>query len=94
MAKAFMQNLKALCVCGYHVYKDIWEVAVGETGVCVLEPGNFHDRNAVAVEKDGRIIGYLPQKVSHVHAFFSEDKWNRLLHCDWKTVSNTCYKQV
>ena len=40
MAKAVMQ--KALCVCGYHVYKDIWEVAVGETVVCVLEPGNFH----------------------------------------------------
>ena len=26
------------------------EVAVAV--VCVLEPGNFHDRNAVAVEKD------------------------------------------
>ena len=55
---------------GYHVYKDIWEVAVGETVVCVLEPGNFHDRNAVAVEKDGRIFGHLPRKVSCVCAVF------------------------
>ena len=33
MAEAVMQ--KAICVCGYHVYKDIWKVAVGETVVCV-----------------------------------------------------------
>ena len=36
---------------GYHIYKDIWEAAVGETVVYMLEPGNFHDRNVVAVEK-------------------------------------------
>ena len=35
---------KALCICGYHVYKDIWKVAVGETAVYVLEAGNFHDK--------------------------------------------------
>ena len=55
---------------GYHVYKDIWEVAVGETVVCMLEPGNFLDRNVVAVEKDGRIFGHLPRKVSCVCAVF------------------------
>ena len=70
MAKAFMQYQKTLCVHGYHVYKDIWEAAVGETVVCVLEPGNFNNRNAIAVEKDGRIIGHLPRKVSRVHALF------------------------
>ena len=70
MAKAVTQYQKALRVCGYHVYKDIWEVAVGKTVVCMLEPGNFHDRTAVAVEKEGRIIGHLPQKVSRIHALF------------------------
>ena len=55
---------------GFHVYKDIWEVAVGETVVCVLEPGNFHDRNVIAVGKDGKIFGHLPRKVSHVYAVF------------------------
>ena len=34
MAKAVTQYQKALRVCGYHVYKDIWEVAVGKTVVC------------------------------------------------------------
>ena len=50
---------KALCIREHHVYEDIWEVAVGETIFmvkhaveCVLEPGNFHDRNAVAVEME------------------------------------------
>ena len=40
--------------------RTFWEVAVGETVVYMLEPGTFHDRNAVAFEKDGRIIGHLP----------------------------------
>ena len=83
-----MQNgQSSRTVRGYHVYKDIWEVAVGETVVCVLEPGNFHDRNAIAVEKDGRIFGHLPWKVSCVFAFFSEDRWNHSLYCDWKMVN-------
>ena len=70
MAKAVTQYQKALCVCGHHVYKNIWEAAVGDTVVCVLEPGHFNNRNAVAVEKDGRIIGHLPQKVSRIRAPF------------------------
>ena len=61
---------KALCVCRHHIYKNIWEVAVGEIVACILEPGKFHDRNVVAVEKNGRIIGHLPRKVSHVCALF------------------------
>ena len=53
MAKAITQHQKGLCV---REYTDIWEVAVGEKVVCVLEPGNFHDRNAIAVEKDGKYL--------------------------------------
>ena len=71
MAKAVTgQSRRLPAYRGYHAYEDIWEVAVGETVTveCVLEPGNFHDRNAVAVEKDGIIIGYLPWKVSRVRA--------------------------
>ena len=56
---------------------------------CMLEPGNFLDRNTVAVEKDGIIIGYLPQKVLHVHALLRTGGTYRLLHCDWKTVGKT-----
>ena len=66
MAKVVTKYQKALCICGYHVHKDIWEAAVGETVMSMLEPSNFYDRNAVAVEKDGRIIDHLPQKASRV----------------------------
>ena len=34
---------KKLYVHGYHVYNDIWEVAVGEMLVCMREPRNAHD---------------------------------------------------
>ena len=40
-----LDSLQKLCVCGYHVYNDIWEAAVGETLVCVREPRNAHDSN-------------------------------------------------
>ena len=39
---------KKLCMCGHHVYNDIWEAAVGEMPVCIREPRSTHDRYAVA----------------------------------------------
>ena len=45
------------------------KVPTGETLVCVAEPGNSHDRNAVAVEKYGKVIGRLPQSVAVVSFF-------------------------
>ena len=49
MAEAVTQ--KALCVCGYHVYKDNREVAVGETVVYMLEACNFHDKMPMLLRK-------------------------------------------
>ena len=46
-----VQDQKALCVHGYHVYKEICEAATSVTLVYVMEPGNSQDRNATAVEK-------------------------------------------
>ena len=56
--------------CSYTRTFGKWQLVKQLRLECVLEPGNFHDKNAVAVEKYGRIIGYLPWKVSHVHALF------------------------
>ena len=50
----------------YLVYKDIWEAAVDETVVYMLEPENFHDRNAVTVEKTGGFIVHLQAVSSKV----------------------------
>ena len=42
------------CIRGYHVYKDIWEAAVGESLTCERETNNPRDRYAVAVKKEIR----------------------------------------
>ena len=47
--EAIVWYQKALCVHGYHVYKDTWEATTSETLVCMAEPGNSHHRNAIAV---------------------------------------------
>ena len=52
------------CVGGYHVYESIWVAALGEWIVCIRELLNSRDRYAVALKKDGVVIGHLPQKIS------------------------------
>ena len=54
---------------GYHVYKDIWEAALGQLLPCQREPGNIHDPYAVAVVETGvetRIVGHVPRAISLV----------------------------
>ena len=52
------------CVRGYHIYKDIWDAVIGEELQCEREPDNRSDRYAVAIKKDGIIIGHIPRKIS------------------------------
>ena len=64
---------KALCGCGSHVSNETWGAATGKILVCVEEPENSHNRNAVAVRKDAKVIGHVPQKsVTVVRSFFEE----------------------
>ena len=49
------------CICGYHVYKDIWSSTVSEHLICERETMNLTDRYAVAVLKDDAIISRLFQ---------------------------------
>ena len=55
---------------GYHVYRTIWDAAIGEDLVCEREPSNEQDKYAVAIKKDGVIIGHLPRKISHSCSLF------------------------
>ena len=77
--KAIVRYQKALSVHGYHIYNEIWEAASDETLVCMTEPGNSDDRNAVAVEKEGKVTGHLPRKVSWLCALFP--KKGGTAHC-------------
>ena len=54
------------CIRGYHIYKYIWHAAIGQHLSCRREPDNTSDRYAVAVIKDGIIIGHLLRKISKV----------------------------
>ena len=58
------------CIRGHHIYQHIWESEVGETWVCEKEPSNVNDRYAVAVKRDGVIVGHLPQKISRLCSLF------------------------
>ena len=58
------------CVHGYHVYQQVWDAAIGETLTCKREPTNKRDRYAVAVTKDGTVIGHLSRKLSRICSLF------------------------
>ncbi len=46
---------------GYHAYRDVWEPTTGEILLaCKPEPSNVRDKSAVAVFKDGSIVGHVP----------------------------------
>ena len=45
---------------GHHVYKDDWTPTLGEILECKREPQNEKDPNAVAVTKDGKVVGHVP----------------------------------
>ena len=46
---------------GYHAYEDIWTPTTGEELVVLRrKPDNMKDHLAVAVIKDGEIVGHVP----------------------------------
>ena len=58
------------CVRGYHIYKNVWVAVIGEELQCERELANEHHRYAVAVRKDGTIIGHLPRAISRACSLF------------------------
>ena len=45
-------------ITGRHIYKKIWSPVIGEKLNCQREPGNRQDPFAVAVLKNGNIVGH------------------------------------
>ena len=50
---------------GYHIYKDDWTPFTGEHLLLRREPDNLKDKSAVAVIKDGKIVGHIPYNMSN-----------------------------
>ena len=45
---------------GYHEYKSIWTLKIGEILSTEREPRNLVDKYAVCVKKGNEIVGHLP----------------------------------
>ena len=58
------------CVRGYHVYNVIWTAVNNEILTCERDSHNPRDRYAVAVMKNGTVVGHLPRKESRVCSLF------------------------
>ena len=57
---------KESIVRGHHVYKAIWTPVIGEELEVRTEDDNEHDQHAVAVVKDGVVIGHMPRLAAEV----------------------------
>ena len=55
---------------GYHDYCRVWTAAVVEVLSLKQEPKNCHDNFAVAVIKNGKVVGHVPKTVSRAVYFF------------------------
>ena len=55
---------------GHHVYKRIWTPRVGEQLQLKHEEDNSNDVRAVAIAKDGIIVGHLPRELARTVCFF------------------------
>ena len=55
---------------GHHIYKSIWNPAVGERLDVSIERDNAHDRYAVSVQRDSVIVGHVPREVAKVFKAF------------------------
>ena len=54
--------IKEGVVRGYHVYKEVWRL-VGQFPV-LAEPTNRYDKRAVAIYRDGEIVGHVPRELA------------------------------
>ena len=59
-----MEELRReLCIRAHHIYKSIWNWAVGEVLVCERAPHNAADLYSIAITKGGVVVWHLPWKL-------------------------------
>ena len=62
---------------GYHIYKDDWTPFTGEHLLLRREPDNLKDKSAVAVIKDGKIVGHIPYNMSNTVSQILRREFNK-----------------
>ena len=66
-------TLESWCIRGYHIYCSILDLTIVEELLCNCEPTDDWDGYAIAVIKDGIVIGHLPYTFwAFVPCFFEE----------------------
>ena len=67
---------------GYCAYKDIWAAVYGEKLLCEREAGNWVDAFAMAVIKDGTVVGHIPKKISSILLFVPTSRRIDYMSCN------------
>ena len=57
-------------VCGFHIYKDVWEPTIGEVLSCERDIGNSHDTFTVAIKNSSEVVGHVPRFLSSICSIF------------------------
>ena len=65
---------------GFHAYQSVWEPSYGEILMCRREPNKRMDPFAVAVVKNGTIVGHVPRMISASCSLFFR-KRGSAIHC-------------
>ena len=52
---------------GHHVYKTHWSPKINKELCCAVEEENSFDRHAVAVLKDGGVVGHVPRELARIY---------------------------
>ena len=55
---------------GLHAYLDIWQPTIGEVLTLRREPTNDKDRLAVAIIKNGTVVGHMPYTLAPLVSYF------------------------
>ena len=79
MASSYSSHKMATFVRGHHVYKDIWTPDIGEMLRVGEEDSANHNKYAVAVMKDGAVVGLSHATISGICWFFL--KWGGSINC-------------
>ena len=64
---------------GYHAYKEQWNPFTGEVLPLEREPENAEDRFAVAIKKNGDVVGHIPINLAPTIPAFLRRSSNRAL---------------
>ena len=67
-------------VWGHHVYKSLWTPVMGKELHAQTEDSNIFDEFAVAVFKDGIVVGHVPRELARTCWYFLK-KWHSCMIC-------------